>query len=80
MPLGMANDMVLSEAPTEKILHIAEINIKDDALYGRLSSLGLIGGADVKVLSRDKKGGTIILIKGTRLALDKDLSRAISVI
>ena len=45
----------------------------------RLQALGLIEGTSLKLLNRKKKGALILYVRGTRLALGKDISSRILV-
>ena len=45
----------------------------------RLQALGLIEGTPLKLLNRKKKGALILYVRGTRLALGKDISSRILV-
>lgn len=45
----------------------------------RLQALGLIEGTPLKLLNRKKKGALILYVRGTRLALGKDISSHILV-
>lgn len=71
--------MALSQAPVMKPLRVSSVDVSDDKLSGMLGSLGIVKDASIEVISRDRSGGTIIMVKGSKLALDKNLSGAIKV-
>ena len=50
-----------------------------DEVTRRLQALGLIEGTPLKLLNRKKKGALILYVRGTRLALGKDISSRILV-
>ncbi len=71
--------MPLAIAPVEKTMRIVKVAIDDEKLLQRLRELGILPSSTLEVLTRDQKGGTVIVVKGTRLALDRDISRRIFV-
>ncbi len=45
----------------------------------RLQALGLIEGTDLKLLNRKKSGSMIVYVRGTRLAMGRHITSAITV-
>ena len=43
----------------------------------RLEALGLTKGTQIKILNRNRSGSVILMVRGSRLALGKDISKSI---
>ena len=67
--------MILPIASTERDYVILEV-IGADKLRHYLASLGIIKGRPLRIMSQGK-GGTIILVNETRLALNYDIAKLI---
>lgn len=48
-------------------------------LSRRLEALGMIGGSQVRVLRKKRRGAMIISVRGTRFAVGMDIARHITV-
>lgn len=57
---------------------IQEINI-DKCTKARLEALGVLKGTKVKILNRRNNGATILKIRGTRLGVDKEITKGIKI-
>ena len=71
--------MPLAIAPTDTKLRIAKLRVSDQRVLQRLRELGFTESGELEIISHDPNGGSIVLIKGTRLALDRQLSSHIYV-
>lgn len=71
--------MPLYLAPIETPLTIEKVDVADEKVSGRLMELGILPHSEIEVLLRDRKGGSVVLVKGSRLALDREISRLIFV-
>ncbi len=71
--------MPLFLAPRETPLKIERIALRDEKLSYRLAELGLSPETEIELLSSNSEGGAVVLVKGTRLALDRDITRSIFV-
>ena len=69
--------MKLSEAKNGEVLTITN-SLATGRTRARLDSLGLVSGASVKVFSSSWVG-IIVTIKGSHLALSKDIARLLEV-
>ena len=69
--------MPLSFAPLHKNLKITKVNC-DSSVSRRLFALGIVEGADITLMDI-VSGAGVILIKDSRLALDRALTRGIQV-
>ena len=49
------------------------------AAEGRLQALGLTKGTEIKVLNRKRSGSIIFKVRGTRLAVGKEIAEAIEI-
>lgn len=47
------------------------------ATEGRLQALGLTKGTQIKILNRKRNGSIIFKVRGTRLAVGKEIAEAI---
>lgn len=45
----------------------------------RLEALGLTGGTTIKVLNNKKSGSVIFMVRGTRLAIGKNIAASIQI-
>lgn len=70
--------MTLSEGCPGKNYEVlsTDLNIK---ITRRLEALGLIGGTKVEVLHKKKNGTSVFKVRGTRLAVGREISSGISV-
>lgn len=61
--------------------HTYEVNgvYAEESVTRRLQALGLNDGTKIEILNRKNKGALIIRVRGTRLALGKDISSWIEV-
>ncbi|MEE1242415.1 ferrous iron transport protein A [Frisingicoccus sp.] len=59
--------------------YIVESTRLNDKVGRRLEALGLIRGTRVEVLNRKKNGTMIFKVRGTRLAIGKEISAGIYV-
>lgn len=49
------------------------------AVEGRLEALGLTKGTKVQVMNRKRNGAVIFKVRGTRLAIGKEIANAITI-
>ena len=70
--------MTLYEGKVGKQYLVEDMETPDEVTR-RLQALGLIEGTPLKLLNRKKKGALILYVRGTRLALGKDISSRILV-
>lgn len=70
--------MTLEDTKTNHEYIIQEINI-DKCTKARLQILGILKGTTVRILNKRNNGSLIIKIRGTRLGIDKEIAKAISV-
>lgn len=71
------NDMPIFLAPVDEEITITHIH-SDNKISKHLRELGLVEGTKIRLLSKEAKA-VIVEVKGVRLALDRDISRAILV-
>ncbi|MFH0817205.1 MAG: FeoA domain-containing protein, partial [Candidatus Micrarchaeota archaeon] len=69
----------LSNAPAGKPLRILFSKIEKQEELKRIKALGVIHGEKAKILKRVSGGPLILLIKGSEIALGKDVSSLIYV-
>lgn len=69
--------MPILVAPEQTPLKVARLSM-DEKSKKRLASLGLVVDSDLSVISSGKEG-IVLLLKGTRLALDRDIASRIFV-
>ena len=70
--------MTLYEGTTGKQYRVERLETSEEVTR-RLQALGLIEGTPLKLLNRKKRGALILYVRGTRLALGKDISSHILV-
>ena len=70
--------MTLYEGTTGKQYRVEGLETSEEVTR-RLQALGLIEGTPLKLLNRKKRGALILYVRGTRLALGKDISSHILV-
>lgn len=70
--------MTLYEAEKEKQYVIEGVSSQEN-ITRRLQALGLNDGTTIKVLNRKRRGALIIQVRGTRLALGKQISSGIHI-
>jgi ferrous iron transport protein A len=68
--------MTLQEAKIGVTYVIASMDL-DQATSRRLGVLGLTKGTKIKVLNRNLGGATILMVRGSRLALGKKITQTI---
>lgn len=69
--------MPIAFAPLNESLTIVKI-LLEDSVKKRLNSLGLLVNANIEILSKTS-GNLIVLIKDTRIAIDKNIATKIFV-
>lgn len=69
--------MPLAFAPIETELKIVKV-LLDDKTKKHLESLGILTNGTIKIISNGKDG-VVVLVKETRLALDRNISSKILV-
>ena len=69
--------MPIAFAPLNESLTIAKI-LLEDSVMKRLNSLGLLVNANIEILSKTS-GNLIVLIKDSRIAIDKNIATKIFV-
>ena len=70
--------MTLSESVPGKVYTVESTKL-NEKVGRRLEALGLIIGTKVEVLNRKKTGTLIFKVRGTRLAIGKEISAGIFV-
>lgn len=70
--------MTLDQSIVGKKYEVAELKI-DDMIGRRLEALGLTQGTRVELLNKKGNGAIIFKVRGTRLAVGKQIARAIAV-
>ncbi len=68
----------LSEGTTKEKYIIEEIKI-DNTTKTRLQVLGIIKGTIIEILNKRINGSIIIKVRGTRLGIDKEISKSIKI-
>ena len=68
--------MTLNEARIGKTYQIIALSL-DRAVMGRLEALGLTKGTIIKILNRNREGSVILMVRGSRLALGKAITKTI---
>lgn len=51
----------------------------EDARKRRLQALGLTQGTNISVLNNKKSGAVIFMVRGTRLAIGRDIAKSIQI-
>ncbi len=69
--------MPIAIAPKDTALKIVKI-LADEKLKTHLNNLGILENGEITVVSKEA-GSTIVLVKGVKLALDRNLSTKILV-
>ena len=70
--------MTLYEGEISKHYQVKEV-MAEEAITRRLESLGLNFGTTITILNKKKNGAMIIKVRGTRLALGKQITENIEV-
>ncbi|MGN0374744.1 MAG: ferrous iron transport protein A [Butyrivibrio sp.] len=70
--------MTLNECKKGNTYIIKNIMV-EDRIIRRLEALGLIDGTRIDLLNKKRYGAVIIKVRGTRIALGKDLAMGIEV-
>ncbi len=68
----------LSEGTTNEKYIIEEINT-DNTTKTRLQVLGILRGTKIEILNKRLNGSIIIKVRGTRLGIDKEISKSIKI-
>lgn len=70
--------MTLYEGEISKQYQVKEV-LAEEAITRRLEALGLNFGTTITILNKKKNGAMIIKVRGTRLALGKQITENIEV-
>lgn len=70
--------MNLSKGTTNEKYIIEEIKT-DDTTKTRLQVLGILKGTKIEILNKRVNGSIIIKVRGTRLGIDKEISKSIKI-
>ena len=70
--------MTLYEGEISKQYQVKEV-LAEEAITRRLEALGLNFGTTITILNKKKKGAMIIKVRGTRLALGRQITENIEV-
>ncbi|MFP4697951.1 MAG: ferrous iron transport protein A [Eubacteriales bacterium] len=70
--------MTLKDGILNKEYMISGINLSS-AIKNRLQSLGLVKNTKVKIISNKLKGSMVIQVRGSRFALDNEITNKIKV-
>ena len=65
--------MTLTESPLDVTLTVSCIDAGQGAT-SRLTSMGILPGEDLKLLSRGQHGPLVVEVKGTRVAIGRGLA------
>lgn len=68
--------MNLLQAEIGKIYQVKSLSL-ERAVEGRLQALGLTEGTKIKILNHKRGGSVIFNVRGTRLAVGKQIAEAI---
>lgn len=68
--------MTLEEGVVGREYRIEDMDLPP-AVHMRLRSMGMTKGTGIKVLNRKKKGAIIFKVRGTRLAVGRDIATCI---
>jgi len=71
--------LTLTEAEPGKKFNVLFTKLKNSKLLDRLNSMGFVPNSQVEVIRRMKKGPVIVRIKGSEVALDRDLASKVYV-
>lgn len=70
--------MNLLQAEIGKVYQVKSLSL-ERAVEGRLQALGLTEGTKIKILNHKRGGSIIFNVRGTRLAVGKQIAEAIVV-
>ena len=70
--------MILQKGESGKVYKVIQMNLKGMVGH-RLEALGLTIGTSIQVLNNKKDGSIIFKVRGTRLAVGKDIANQIVV-
>jgi DtxR family Mn-dependent transcriptional regulator len=70
--------MPLSAVPIGRTVRLAGIDA-DDALKSRLAAMGMVGNAEIIVVSNNSPGPFVVNVKGTRIAIGRDMAHKVTV-
>ena len=76
--MGKDNTMTLKDAKNGKE-YIVEKSILKQPIKRRLEAMGLIGGTMIRKINEALDGSIIFMVRGTRLAIGKELAEVIIV-
>lgn len=68
--------MSLAEGLIGKVYIVTGMTVEANAMR-RLEAMGMIDGTQITILNRKKNGTTIFKVRGTRLAVGRDLAKGI---
>lgn len=71
--------MTLSEAKVGKVYIVKSFDF-DIKTVRRLEALGMTRGTKINVINRNRGGAVIFMVRGTRLALGKQIAESIEVV
>lgn len=66
--------MSLAEGLIGKVYRVTGMDVEVNAMR-RLEAMGMIDGTRITILNRKKNGTTIFKVRGTRLAVGRDLAK-----
>ncbi len=70
--------MPLSMVPAGRTVRLAGIDA-DDGLKSRLAAMGMVGNAEIIVVSNNSPGPFVVNVKGTRIAIGRDMAHKVTV-
>jgi DtxR family transcriptional regulator, Mn-dependent transcriptional regulator len=70
--------MPLSAVPAGRTVRLAGIDA-GDGLKSRLAAMGMVGNAEIIVVSNNSPGPFVVNIKGTRIAIGRDMAHKVMV-
>ncbi len=70
--------MTLSEGQIGRVYKVKSLKM-EDKLTRRLECMGLIEKTPIKILNRKKSGVLVLMVRGTRLAMGKEIAGGIDI-
>ncbi len=70
--------MPLSKVPAGRTVRLAGIDA-GDALKSRLAAMGMVGSVEIVVVSNNSPGPFVVNVKGTRIAIGRDMAHKVMV-
>ncbi len=70
--------MPLSAVPAGRTVMLTGIDA-DDGLKSRLAAMGMVGNAEIIVVSNNAPGPFVVNVKGTRIAIGRDMAHKVTV-